>query len=370
MNHIAIYSSQGAITYQELSRLVNCKVPIPVFFAHPTLDTIVNILSCIQHKIPFYPISPREPFLPKVPPCPDLICSCLMTSGTKSAKFAAHTWENHYISAMHPHPDLKLTSQDCWLLSLPLSHIGGLAILFRCYLHGAAIILPDGDRSLATIASFVPTQLKRYLFDPYPLPHIRALLIGGAPIPESLCQVAHAKGLTIYLSYGMTEMSSQITTKAYQKDHGVNMGFPLPHREIQIQPDGEIWVRGKTLFAGYQNLPTPMEDGWFNTNDIGQMGEHGLILKGRKDNMIISGGENIHLEEIEASFMNLPEVIQVQVSKRPDPEYGERPIAKIALKEGIRPKDIHDKLQQFLPKFKIPSLDDLILVDEIKGKNF
>lgn len=365
-----IYDNNRIITYRELNSLINAASPKQIFYAHPTLETIVNILACVKTKTPFYPISPREPHLPSPPPCDPSICSCLITSGTTFPKYATHTWDNHYQSALHPHPDLTLTPSDRWLLSLPLNHIGGLAILFRCFLSQAAIILPSSDPSLATIISFVPTQLKRYLASPYPLPHLRALLLGGAPIPEHLCQDAFNKGLPLYLTYGMTEMSSQITTSRYLPQNGVHLGHPLPHRELMIQTDGEILVRGKTLFAGYLNCPTPMQDGWFQTGDLGEMTPHGLIHKGRKDKMIISGGENIHLEEIEQSLMSLPEIIQVSCTSRLDPDYGQRPVAKIALKTPITPEEIHSKLQEFLPKYKIPAKDDLLIMDpaEVKGK--
>lgn len=365
MNDIAIYSKEKTVSYKELFSLIKRKIPVAVFVATPTLETIVNIFACILSKTPFYPISPREPHLPSVPPLTSDLCSCLMTSGTTATpKFATHTWENHLTSALNPHKDLTLLPTDRWYLSLPLNHIGGLAILFRCFLHGAAVILPDLAQANATFLSFVPTQLKRYLENPYPLPHIRAILVGGATISESLCRSAYERGLPLFLTYGMTEMSSQIATAPYHPSTGITFGFPLPHRELKIHSDGEIYVKGKTLFAGYLNRRTPLDNGWFLTSDIGEITAHGLILKGRKDNMIISGGENIHLEEIEKALLDITEIAGAKVFPRKDPEYGERPVARISLSSPIEIDTIIGKLKEILPSYKVPSKTDFLIVSE------
>lgn len=357
---IAVYSKERTVSYKELFSLVQSAKPKAVFYAPPTLDTIVNILACLLFQIPFYPISPREPHFPEIPSCKPFHCSCLMTSGsTGKPKFAAHTWENHYQSAINPHKDLILSPSDRWQLSLPLNHIGGLAILFRCFLQGAAVLLPDMPIENATLLSFVPTQLKRYLENPPKVAHPRAILVGGAPIPESLCKSAHEKGLPLYLTYGMTEMSSQIATAPYDPKIGVCFGKPLAGRELKLAPDGEILVKGKTLFSGYLNQNTPLEDGWFKTNDLGEVTQHGLIVKGRKDNMIISGGENIHLEEIERAFLEIPQIANVKVAARHDLEYGQRPTAQITLNTSISVESLIEILQKSLPKYKIPHKGDI-----------
>lgn len=335
-----------------------------VFYAPPTKETIEKILFHLRRKIPFFPISPREPRLPIPSEPPQNIATCLQTSGTTGKpKFALHTFENHYTNASHPHPLLKLSSSDRWLLSLPLNHVGGLAILFRSFVSGMEVTLENDER--VTHLSFVPTQLKRYLQNPRPYPKLKAIVLGGAPIPLELCKEAYRRGLPLFLTYGMTEMCSQIATQPFHPATGVTFGPPLPHREVKIAPDGEIWVRGKTLFAGYLDRPSCFEGGWFPTRDLGEMTAHGLRIHGRKDRMIISGGENIHLEEIERCLMNLPEVLEAKVTARKDEEFGQRPMAEITVAKAIPIEEIRERLSQELPRFKIPNSADIVLVSKL-----
>lgn len=337
-----------------------------VFYAPPTKDTIEKILYNLRKKIPIFPISPREPELPFPFQPPEGIATCLKTSGTTGApKFAMHSFENHLTNASNPHPLLELSSTDRWYLSLPLNHVGGLAILFRSFVSGMSVVLEKDDT--ITHLSFVPTQLKRYLQNPIHYPKLKAILLGGAPIPLELCKQAYKMGLPLFLTYGMTEMSSQIATHPFHPSTGVTFGFPLKERELKIAPDGEIWVRGKTLFQGY--LGGPRISDWFPTRDIGEMGPNGLLIHGRKDRMIISGGENIHLEDIEKSLMNLPEVQDAKVTSRPDEEFGQRPLATITLSSPLCPEEIRERLSYDLPRFKIPHLSDIYIVLG-NGENF
>ena len=333
-----------------------------IFYATSTQETIMKILQSLNCGETIVPISPREPKLPKPFKIPKAIATCLHTSGTTgNPKYAMHSWENHYYNASFPHPDLLLTPDDCWRLSLPLNHVGGLAILFRCYLANAKIALRD--QKTITHLSLVPTQLKRLIEKPDLYPNLKAILVGGAPIPYDLCLKAYKLGLPIYLTYGMTEMSSQIATQKFVPERGVNFGHPLPHREVKIAEDGEILVRGKTLFQGYLGLDPPFtEDGWFPTKDIGKMTPFGLEIYGRKDRMIISGGENIYLEELEKAIMELDYVLSSKVASREDKEYGKRPIARIETNVPVKIERIREDLSHFLPKYKIPDPQDISLI--------
>lgn len=329
-----------------------------IFYAHPTLDIIYHIHSCIDQKLPFFPVSPRELALPKLKlPSSGLLIS---TSGSSGVPKQAHlSLENCYTSAQFPHPDLILKPGDHYLLSVPLHHVSGLSILFRCLLSGATFVLSNSGKDLSvTHISFVPTQLKRFLKNPSIYPNLKAILLGGASIPYDLCKEAYDRGFPIYITYGMTEMASQICTKPFHPKTGVAFDGPLSHRELKIV-GGEIYVRGKTLFQGYHNLPSPLIDGWFPTKDLGQMGPNGLELLGRKDRMFISGGENIHPEEIEKALLSHPEISAANVHSRPDPEFGARPIAFIATPLEI--PTILGYLSEILPRFKIPDPNDILL---------
>ncbi len=330
----------------------------PIFFAEATERCVDFIISRLTGDLPFFPVSTREVALPEI----DLPSSGVLiaTSGSSGkAKLAHLSLENLFHSASFSHPDLVLEPGDKYLLSVPLYHVSGLSIVTRCYFSGAEVILPgSGKESEVTHVSFVPTQLKRFLQNPKVYPKLKAILVGGAPIPFDLCLEAHSRGFPIYITYGMTEMSSQVATQKFNPKKGIAFGDPLPYRELKLV-DGEIYVRGKTLFQGYHNLPSSFADGWFPTKDLGHIGPHGLELIGRKDRMFISGGENIHPEELEKALLSHPEILRANVSSRPDPEFGARPTAII--ESPLSETEILEHLTPLLPKFKLPKKEDITL---------
>src|SRR5918997_356866 len=152
----------------------------------------------------------------------DLPATIVFTSGSAGeAKAALHTFGNHYFSAVGSNANIALAPGDRWLHSLPIYHVGGLSILFRCLLAGAAIALPEPDAQLgrsisqrrASHVSLVSTQLSRLLGDgDADLSGLEAVLMGGGPIPPSLVEEALSRGLPLHTSYGLTEMASQVTT--------------------------------------------------------------------------------------------------------------------------------------------------------------
>ncbi len=296
----------------------------------------------------------------------DLPATIIFTSGSTGApKAALHTLGNHYYSALGSNANIPLAPGDRWLHSLPLYHVGGLAILFRCLLAGATVALPEPGAPLgrdiagATHVSLVSTQLLRLLreedLDPAGL---RAILLGGSSIPTSLIDEALARGLPVHTSYGLTEMASQVTATppgASQKELHTS-GRPLPHREISISEDGEILVRGETLFMGYMRNgtadPALDADSWFHTGDLGELDADGYLrVRGRKDNLFVSGGENIQPEEIEEALCRLEGVEDAVVVPIPDAEFDFRPVAFV---RGGRPENLGRALEQVLPRFKIP----------------
>lgn len=179
-------------------------------------------------------------------------------------------------------------------------------------------------------------------------------------MPKDLLKRAQNRGFPIYVSYGLTEMASQVATGKLN-DLDTPCAKVLPHREINVI-EGEICVRGKTLFKGYAEgdavRPSVDGDGWFHTGDAGALDAGGyLTVTGRKDNMFVSGGENIHPEEIEAALMKIKSVVQAVVVPINDAEFGERPSAFIRWEDDIvvyKDEILREMLAQELPKFKIP----------------
>jgi O-succinylbenzoic acid--CoA ligase len=298
------------------------------------------------------------------------IATYLLTSGTSGPpKIAVHTLGNYIINASGTLYNIPLIAQDRWLLNLPLFHVGGIGILMRCFLSRATIVLPSPTPNTISHLSVVPTQL-RHLLDTSPdrLTHLQAILIGGAKCPQHLIDKALTLNLPIHTTYGLTEMTSQVTTtppKALASDLSTS-GQVLCDRDLCIAQDGEIWVKGPCLFQGYllpNNIPyekttkLPLtENGWFQTGDIGHLDRHdNLIVTGRKDRLIISGGENIHPEEIEAILVSIKEIKSAVIKSIKDDKWGHRPIAYIEadLSDPLL-KTIEITLNQSLPKYKHP----------------
>ncbi len=241
--------------------------------------------------------------------------------------------------------NLPLRPGDRWLLSLPLFHVSGIGILFRCAMAGATVAIPSQELSLRaqiqqhqpTHLSLVPTQLSR-LMDQQAQPpaSLRAVLLGGGPLPSDLIRRASAAGWPLATTYGLSEMASQVTTTAAGAgdDELRTAGHVLAGRELKIGDDREILVRGETLFRGYvqqRDMTRPSDaDGWFHTGDLGCWDAAGrLIVIGRRDNLFISGGENIYPEEIELVLLDLPGVRQALVVPIASQQYGQRPVAYI-----------------------------------------
>jgi o-succinylbenzoate---CoA ligase len=292
----------------------------------------------------------------------------IFTSGSTSVpKAALHTFGNHFYNALGSNANIALQPGDRWLHSLPLFHVGGLSILFRCLLAGATIALPQSEVPPgeaiavlgATHVSLVATQLLRLLREDADLTGLKAVLMGGGPVPASLVDEALARRLPIHTSYGLTEMASQVTTTppGASPEELRTAGRVLPNREVSISEVGEILVRGETLFAGYvegEQIDCPLDaGGWFHTRDLGRLDEKGhLRFRGRMDNLFISGGENVQPEEIEEALCRLEGIDEAVVVPVPDEEFGARPFAFV--RTGGEVRDLAPELERVLPRFKIP----------------
>ncbi|MEW6637573.1 MAG: o-succinylbenzoate--CoA ligase [Actinomycetota bacterium] len=294
----------------------------------------------------------------------------VFTSGsTGTPKAALHTLANHLYSALGSNENIPLAPGDRWLHTLPLYHVGGLSVVFRCLLAGAAISLPQEgaplgeeiERSRATHVSVVATQLRRLLREDADTRSLKAVLLGGGPVPVSLVEEAARRGLPVHTSYGLTEMASQVTTTppGAPVEELRTSGRVLPHRELRIGEDGEILVRGRTLFAGYvegERLELPLDgEGWFHTRDIGELNDGGrLVVRGRKDNMFVSGGENVQPEEVEEALRRLGGVEEAVVVAVPDEEWGARPVAFVRADGDLSPESLAGQLRRRLPRFMVP----------------
>lgn len=298
------------------------------------------------------------------------VATIMLTSGTSGQpKAIVHTIGNHYFSALGSNQNIALKLGDCWFLSLPLYHVSGLSILWRCFLTGATVALPNPTDQLplairkfkATHLSLVATQLARLLKSraaKSAFKKLKAILLGGGPIPQQLIAETRKLKLPLFLTYGLTEMASQVATSNTFKDGKIK---PLKYRQLKITATGEIAVRGETLFKGYLKngkiLSPTDKKGWFATGDLGRLDEKsGLEVLGRKDNLFISGGENIYPEEIEKALLDTKLIEHVVVIPKPDAVFGFRPIAFIKMfnNQKIVTTKLRRHLAKTLAAFKIP----------------
>lgn len=283
--------------------------------------------------------------------------------------------ENHFANARGSNRNIAFGLTDRWLLSLPLYHVGGIGILVRAMLSGGTVVLPESGVALSdqilthsiTHVSVVSTQLRALVATArqrkLTYPTLKAVLLGGGPTSLAVITEAIDLGLPLYTSYGLSEAASQVTTTA-PGDSALALqtsGKLLQGRELFIDDDSEILIKGKTLFQGYlepDGLRLPVDPlGWFHTGDLGYLDANGYLhVTGRKDNMFISGGENIYPEEIEALLQECEGVIDAIVVPINSEQWGKRPVAFVRLQSSADPSlvNLRDQLVARLPKFKIP----------------
>ena len=289
----------------------------------------------------------------------------LSSGSTGVPKAIVHSMEAHVASAKGAALNMPLTTGDRWLWSLPLYHVSGLSILVRCAVAGATVVgMSDQDELSAELLdarkvshlSVVTTQLRRLLEDAnFPSPHLKSVLLGGSSVDATIVTEARSRGVKVLTTYGLTETASQVTTSTPKGDPAKS-GRVLPGRELKISDSGEILVRGETLCLGYYDagaIESVVDDqGWFHTKDLGSLDDDGqLSVKGRIDNMFISGGENIHPESIERLMLSEFYIFQVVVVPKKDETYGARPVAFV---QGVLPSDWQSRMRQLLQSYEVP----------------
>lgn len=229
---------------------------------------------------------------------------------------------------------------------LPLYHVSGLVAWMRSvftggeYRHLAWSEVATGDvPELASggrdwFVSLVPTQLHRLLELPRAvdwLKHFRAVLVGGGPSQAELLERAASAGLPLAPSYGMTETAAMVTAlrPAEFRAGARDSGAPLAHAKLSLDAEGAVVVSAPSLFRGY--YPAFREEGPFVTEDVGSLDARGhLTLLGRKDDLIITGGEKVLPAEVSAALHASGEFEAVAVLGVPDPRWGQVVVAAYA----------------------------------------
>jgi O-succinylbenzoic acid--CoA ligase len=284
------------------------------------------------------------------------------TSGTTGrAKGAMLTYGNHLWSAMASAYRLGTDPADRWLVCMPLYHVGGMAIIWRCCLYGTTVVLQTGFDPLAvsraldsqgiSLISLVPTMLHRLLEAhraSLTASTLRYILLGGAAAPQPLLEECLALNLPVATTYGLSEAASQVATalpaEAYRKPGSV--GKPLMFSEVHIAGEhgqelppgeiGEIVVCGPTVMQGYYDQPQAtrkiLPDGRLHTGDMGYLDQEGdLWVIQRRADLIVTGGENVYPAEVEQVLREHPQVADVCVVGLEDEEWGQRVAAAVVI---------------------------------------
>ena len=277
----------------------------------------------------------------------------MVTSGsTGEPKGAVLTHDAIAANAMATSSFLEVDpSTDRWLACLPLSHVGGLAVVVRALLTDTPLEVHDGfdaaavanaTRRGATLTSLVPTALQRTEASAF-----RAILLGGSAMPAQRPQNTVA-------TYGLTETFSGV----------VYEGWPL--RDVELRTvDDEVQLRCPMLLRCYRDNTDPRtEDGWFPTGDAGALAPDGqLSVFGRVDDMITSGAEKVWPVAVERVLAELPGIVDVAVVGRPDPEWGHAVTAVVVPTDPSDPpglKALRDAVKDRLPAYCAPRAIELV----------
>lgn len=300
-------------------------------------------------------------------PGPDDVTQLIYTSGTTGEpKGALHT-ANTMMSNIVPYAQrLGLGADDVVLMASPMAHQTGFmyglmmpimlrarAVLLDIWEPKKAIELIRAEQVSFTMAStpFLTDLAKNVADSGLVVPSLKTFLCAGAPIPGPLVEQARAAlDATIISAWGMTENGAVTTTlPTDDPERSVNTdGVPLPGVEVKVAdvdgqalPVGEpgrLLLRACSNFGGYLKRPqwnNTDAEGWFDTGDLARLDEQGYIrITGRSKDVIIRGGENIPVVEIEALLYKHPAVQQAAIVAYPDERLGERACAVIVPKPG------------------------------------
>jgi O-succinylbenzoic acid--CoA ligase len=245
---------------------------------------------------------------------------------------------------------------DIWSLLLPINHIAGVNVLARAIKLDSKVV---GVDETADYTAIVPTQLHRALFrDEKLLEHLqrcKSVLVGGSPASKTLLELASKAGISVITTYGMTETSGGC----------IYNNRALPGVSVMVDKAGRLMIKGPILASGYENnqelWSENFKDGWFLTNDLGTVKDNEVLVIGRSDDVVLSGGENVSLIAIENELAaNFPDVNFLATSIT-DSEWGQKIclISNIEIDHLQVSQVLKDKLgKQFVPK-------DFLVVEQI-----
>ncbi len=315
----------------------------------------------------------RDARLPLADTQPARVACQLFTSGTTGvAKLVPLTKANFAAAAVASTQNLQTNKTSVWLGTLPLFHIGGLAMAYRCAADASCLVLRAGfevnqvldafENDGITHASLVPTMLGRVLqmlrAREKPLKHcLKAILVGGGPAAPALLNQAWDSGLPVLQTYGLTEACSQVTTERLSSRDGTTAGFPLSGTHVKVcdEAGGEVASGVVGLIQVSGPSVSPQAVGTLNTGDLGVLDSQGrLRIVSRRVDLIVSGGENIYPLEVEAALKTMAAIVDVAVVPLDDEIWGQVPVAFIESTQPVSLADVECHLRGQIAAFKIP----------------
>jgi O-succinylbenzoic acid--CoA ligase len=251
---------------------------------------------------------------------PSDIAVVIGTSGTTgNPKEVALSARAIISSAKSSNQFLGAKHGDTWSLLLPLTHIAAVNVFVRALALGSAPLdlrNIEGSYPDANFTAVVPTQLFRALNgESKLLKHLQnadKVLIGGASLSQGLRRQTEAAGIKVVSTYGMTETCGGC----------VYDGEAISDVEFEVK-NGRVRLKGNVLATTYLNAPWSLDAGWFETSDLGEVVDSKLVVLGRADDVIVSGGENISLSAVESSLAVAFPQLQTAAFSNSDPQWGQ-----------------------------------------------
>lgn len=311
-----------------------------------------GVLDALHPAVVVDPVNGTEarldPAAPPVEAGDALVVATSGTTGTPKGVVLTHAALAAQAAAVHAR--LGVGPGDRWLACLPLAHVGGLGVVVRALVDGIDLEVHDGfdahaigssrDRG-ATLVSLVPTALDRVGAEGF-----RWVVLGGSSDPVA------DRPDNVVRTWGMTETGGGV----------VYGGRPLPGVDVEVVGD-ELRLHTPGLARGYRRPdgavdPLPGADGWYATGDAGSVAPDGTVtVAGRLDDVIVTGGEKVWPDAVEAVLRRDPAVAEVAVVGRPDPEWGQRVEAWVVAAPGFPPPALdalRDRVRAELPAWCAP----------------
>jgi fatty-acyl-CoA synthase len=321
-----------------------------------------------------------------------LVYTAGTTGRPKGAVLTQQALLTNAMMSQHMH---AMTHDDHVLTVLPLFHVGGLNIQTTPALQvGATVTLhprftPDDTldaiaRDRPTLTVFVPSTIQALLEHPRwqetDLASLRAISTGSTLVPRDLVEAIEARGVPVLQVYGATETSpiAIYTRLGGDLSRPYSSGLPGLLCEARVVDDrgeelavgtaGEVEVRGPNVLVEYwrnqEATTAALHDGWFRTGDIAVCDADGYFtIRDRKNNVIVSGGENIYPAELERVLLDHPIIAEAAVIGVPDRRWQEVPVAFVVSRAAISAGELRDHLSRQLARFKLPR--EIVFVDAL-----